>query len=84
MSSSPPTLALNLARLRKARGLTQAALAEASGCSSVAMIESGERKSPRPESLAELARALDVTVSDLFAEPRTASERSRPKRKRAG
>lgn len=53
---------------RRARGLTQAELAEASGVerSHLAKIERGEVGEPRPDTLRRLAEALGVEVLDLL------------------
>ncbi len=53
---------------RRAQGLTQAELAEASGVerSHLARIERGEVDEPRPDTLRRLAEALGVEVLDLF------------------
>lgn len=61
----PPLPALR--RLRRARSLTQQALADRAGVSrvSIARIESG-RNSPGARSLRRLARALDVGVAELL------------------
>jgi Zn-dependent peptidase ImmA (M78 family)/transcriptional regulator with XRE-family HTH domain len=61
-------IASNLARLRADKGLTQAELARRANLSRVALgkIERGE-VTPRSDTLAELARALRVTVRDLVS-----------------
>jgi transcriptional regulator with XRE-family HTH domain len=61
---------LNLAALRKKKGLTQADLAAAIGVSTSAVgnWEAGLRR-PRYESLLRLASVLGVTVDDLLAPP---------------
>jgi len=53
---------------RRARGLSQAELAEASGVerSHLAKIERGEVEEPRPDTLRRLAEALGVEVVDLI------------------
>ena len=53
---------------RRARGLTQEDLAEASGVtrSHLARIERGEVGEPRPDTLRRLAEALGVEVLDLL------------------
>ena len=53
---------------RRARGLTQAELAEASGVerSHLAKIERGEVNEPRPDTLRRLAEALGVDVMHLL------------------
>ena len=79
MRQEPTALGLNIARLRKAKGLTQQDLIAKCGRASIAMIEVGRRSAPRPETLEAIARALSVTVADLFVEPRPA-----PRRRKAG
>jgi len=61
-------LAVNLARTRRAMGLTQAELAEMVGTSQprVAEIEGGQGN-PTFRTLAKLARALGVAVASLVA-----------------
>ena len=61
---------LNLAALRKQKGLTQAELAAAIGVSTSAVgnWEAGLRR-PRYESLLRLARVLGVTIDDLLSPP---------------
>ena len=61
-----PAVGANLARLRLDRGLTQDALAAAAGISRVALgkIERGS-VTPRPGTLADLARALGVSVREI-------------------
>jgi transcriptional regulator with XRE-family HTH domain len=58
----------NLARIRKARDLSQERLAEAAsvGVDTVARIEQGIRTTSRPETLRRLAAALGVTVDTLL------------------
>ncbi len=58
-----------LRRLRRARGLSQEALAEKSGVSAftITELERGKRQS-YPATLAKLAAALDVTISQLMGE----------------
>src|SRR5687768_14450895 len=57
----------NLARLRKARDLSQEELAEAAsvGVDTVGRIERGERLTVRPQTLDKLARALRVAPAAL-------------------
>lgn len=55
----------NIRRLRKAKGLTQVALAKAAKLSSVKMIE--KRGSASMASLEAIAKALGCEVSDLVA-----------------
>lgn len=61
-------LSENLARIRKARDLSQEALAEAAsiGVDTVARIEQGTRTTTRPETTRRLAAALGVTVDVLL------------------
>lgn len=60
-------LGARVRELREARGLTQEALGERAECSwhYVSSIERG-RKGATTETLAALAAALDVTLSELF------------------
>jgi transcriptional regulator with XRE-family HTH domain len=67
-----------IARLRKRRGLTQAALAERSGVSQpmIAQIESGKLNNLTLKTLARTARALDASLKiDLV--PRSTSRNRR-------
>ena len=61
---------LNLAALRKKKGLTQAELAAAVGVSTSAVgnWEAGLRR-PRYDTLLRLASVLDVTIDDLLSPP---------------
>lgn len=59
----------NIKRLRTKAGLSQARLAELAGLKTIKAIERG-RRGGRRSSLEGIARALGVTVSDLFKEPR--------------
>lgn len=61
-------VAENLARIRKARDLSQEQLAHvaAVGVDTVARIEQGRRSTSRPQTLRRLAVALDVTVEALL------------------
>lgn len=63
-------MAVNVWRVREARGMTQQALAEAAGMKQprIAEIERGDAN-PRLETLARLAWALQVPVARLFADP---------------
>lgn len=58
-----------IARLRRAGGLTQQALADAAGVSQpyIAHIENG-RHEPSPAVLGDIAKALGVTVDALLKE----------------
>lgn len=60
---------VNIKRLRKARGWSQAELALRARLSSVKAIENGHRFGHH-RSLEQIARALGVTVADLFTSPR--------------
>lgn len=64
-------LARNLREQRRRQGMTQQSLAHASGIhvSEISRIERGARE-PRLSTLVCLARALDVTPSDLLARVR--------------
>jgi transcriptional regulator with XRE-family HTH domain len=65
----PHYLALNVMTLRSERGMTQAQLAAAIGVSQprIARIERGDAN-PRLVTLAKLAHALDVTLSELLVD----------------
>jgi transcriptional regulator with XRE-family HTH domain len=63
-------LADNVRRFRARLKLSQLALMDRSGVTSVKQIESGEILSPHYDNLERLARALGVDVSDLYAKPR--------------
>lgn len=58
----------NLARIRRARDMSQQQLAEAAGVGvdTVARIEQGSRKTSRPATLQRLAAALEVSVETLL------------------
>lgn len=73
-------LAANLAQLRKERRMTQARLAEHSGIprSTIAQLESGAGN-PSLRNLAGLAAALQVTIEELLARPRTECDLIRAK-----
>src|SRR5262245_14826171 len=60
------TIAANVARLRMDAGLSQGELADAAGLSRLAIgkIERAE-VIPRPDTLADIARALGVSIADL-------------------
>jgi transcriptional regulator with XRE-family HTH domain len=57
-----------LAELRKERGFTQASLSEAldKGTNYIGRIETGEIDTPPLDTLAEIGRLLQVSISDLF------------------
>ena len=60
-------LAGNVKRYRKAIGLSQEKLAQKAGItySTLTKIEAGYNTNPKVLSLARIAKALDVTVTDL-------------------
>lgn len=62
-------LAANIRRLRKSRGWTQDDLATRSGASSIAMIESGERKHPQYDTIEKIAKAFGIPSQDLYVKP---------------
>ncbi|HEU5475834.1 MAG TPA: helix-turn-helix transcriptional regulator [Actinophytocola sp.] len=66
--SDPWSLSENLARIRKARDLSQEQLAAAAGVAvdTVARIERAERRTTRPSTVHKLAGALGVTPSVLL------------------
>ena len=68
MSSSREVLAKNLKENRKRMGITQSELAELAGISTnfLAMIEL-KHKFPGPETLDQLAKALNIEVNELFS-----------------
>lgn len=57
----------NIRRLREIAGLSSKALARLADLSSIRMIESGHRPG-RVDTLEKIAKALGVTVADLFAD----------------
>lgn len=65
---------LNIRRLMDDAGLKPRELAEKAGLSSVRMILGGHRHGS-PDTLGKIAKALRVSVSDLYAEPRPATRR---------
>lgn len=67
----PRRLAVNLERLRKGRGMTQAGLAAHSGIprSTIANLESGSGN-PSLANLAALAGSLQVSIEELLVRPR--------------
>lgn len=70
--TEPHIIAANVARLRMDAGLSQADLADAAGITRLTLgkIERGEVL-PRAETVADLARALKVSVSELVTPVRT-------------
>jgi transcriptional regulator with XRE-family HTH domain len=69
----------NIKRLRTAARLTQVKLCQRAVTSSIAMIEAGKIASPRYSTLQAIAKALGVTVADLFAEPKPERRRRKAK-----
>lgn len=71
--SARQVLAANLHRLRKARGLSQDALAENARLhrTFVGSVERSERN-VSIDNIERLAKALGVTTSDLLSEPKAA------------
>lgn len=63
-----PPIADNVARIRKARNMSQEQLAAAAGVGvdTIGRIERGERRTTRPSTVAKLARALHVTDEALL------------------
>lgn len=68
-SANAKKLGAAISRHRKAKGLTQPALAKAVGVpdSTIYRLERGEFSLPRPEKLQKIARALDVDFEELFS-----------------
>lgn len=71
-------LGQNLKRLRRARALPQEQLADRAGetwdQAQVSQIETGRWKNPTYDRVSELARALDVTVAQLYADAEPAQQ----------
>jgi transcriptional regulator with XRE-family HTH domain len=67
--NASPNFAVNLRRLRHARGLSQLTLAVRAGLHPVSLSNAERGLRPRVETLERLARALEVTVTDLDADP---------------
>ncbi|MDR1352386.1 MAG: helix-turn-helix domain-containing protein [Treponema sp.] len=67
-------LAKNMKKFRKILSLSQMALAEKVGCSTtlIGNIEIN-RRFPSAENINRIANALEVKISDLFAEPGSAA-----------
>lgn len=65
------TLAQRIIQIRRAHKLTQAHLAQraATNTRTVVQIESGHGN-PRLSTLENIARALDVTIAELFTQPK--------------
>ncbi len=71
MSLSPTDARLfreRLSELRKEKGFTQASLSEVlgKGTNYIGRVETGEIDTPPLDTIAEIAKLLDVTISDLF------------------
>jgi transcriptional regulator with XRE-family HTH domain len=80
LDGSRALLARNMKRLRKALGLSQAALAERVGCSTtlIGNIETLKRF-PSPENLDRIADSLEAPVYELFMRDSPAVERAATK-----
>ncbi|MEA3249139.1 MAG: helix-turn-helix transcriptional regulator [Patescibacteria group bacterium] len=63
-----PTIADNIRKARKKKGLSQDKLAHKADVAhnTVVKIESGENQNPTIETLRSIARALDITVDELI------------------
>jgi len=66
--SNNQNLAKNIARLRKATGLSQEKLARLADVANNTLIkmESGENQNPTLETLKKVAKALEVSVDELI------------------
>lgn len=66
--SNKQNLAKNIARLRKAKGLSQEKLARLADVANNTLIkmESGENQNPTLETLKKVAKALEVSVDELI------------------
>jgi len=66
--SNKQNLAKNIARLRKAKGLSQEKLARLADVANNTLIkmESGENQNPTLETLKKVAKALEVSVDALI------------------
>ena len=66
--SSKQNLAKNIARLRKAKGLSQEKLARLADVANNTLIkmESGENQNPTLATLKKVAKALEVSVGELI------------------
>ncbi len=66
--SNKQNLAKNIARLRKAKGLSQEKLARLADVANNTLIkmESGENQNPTLETLKKVAKALEVSVGELI------------------
>jgi transcriptional regulator with XRE-family HTH domain len=79
MLRTQTNLAINLHRIRKERGLTQAQLAKRAGMRQprIAEIEGGDYN-PRLDTIAKMAWALGVNGDDLLADPVRTSAATAP------
>lgn len=70
-----------IAELRKALGLSQAELSRRSGIKqqTICMLETGKRKTPRLDTAAKLAAALNCTVDELLKDGEPQPEEMRPR-----
>lgn len=70
-------LVANIAAMLQARGWTPADLVRRAGINQSAYhdIAAGRVRSPRLETLAKIARGLDVSLADLFLDPAEAAKR---------
>ncbi len=67
--------AINLKRFRESRGFTQEELAHRVGVTMPALQNwEYEKKWPKAESIDRLAKVLNVTVAELFEEPRESAK----------
>lgn len=66
------SIADNIRRLRRERGLTQLELAEQAGLSNIAIVqlETGRRTNPRSDTVEAIAKALECSVEDLYRDPK--------------
>ncbi|MEV7684282.1 helix-turn-helix transcriptional regulator, partial [Streptomyces sp. NPDC088341] len=80
MTSTEPKIGHNLKRHRKAAGLSQEALSEASGiCVSVIRdLEQGRRDTARMPTLSAFAAALHITTGQLFGDASAGVDRREP------
>ncbi len=71
MAHLSTTVCRQLAHARRARGLTQSALAQAVGCkqSAISMLESGQPEKLSKESVAKIAKLLGVTLEEPVRDP---------------
>ncbi|MBT3729817.1 helix-turn-helix transcriptional regulator [bacterium] len=68
MSKTIPTVAKNIRKLRKAKGLSQDRLSRLADIShaTIIKIESGGIQSPTIDTVQKIAKALDVSLDDLM------------------